>query len=163
MRKTLLFSLLWMGIMQLNAQWNADPAVNTPVVTVAQKGSTSVSAYATAPDNEGGMFIVWIDSRNSATTGDDIFVTRLKKDGTIASGFAASGNIVCNATGAQSNVVAVADGSGGVNIVWQDARNNATTSSDIYGLKIKGDGTRLGPENGFLISGTVAGENNPAI
>ena len=163
MRKALLFSLFWWGMAQLNAQWNADPTVNTPVVTVAQKGTTSVSGYATAPDNEGGMFIVWIDSRNSATTGDDIFVTRLKKDGTIAAGFNAAGNIVCNAAGAQSNVVAVADGNGGVNIVWQDARNNATTSSDIYGVKIKGDGTRQGPENGFLISGSSFGENNPVI
>jgi len=163
MRRALLFSLFWCGMAQVNAQWIADPTVNNPVVTVAQKGTTSISGYATAPDNDGGMFIVWIDSRNSATSGDDIFVTRLKKDGTIAAGFNAAGNVVCNAAGNQSNVAVVPDGSGGVNIVWQDARNNASTSSDIYGLKIKGDGTRLGPENGFLISGTSFGENSPAL
>lgn len=163
MRKSLLFYLFLCGMYHGNAQWSANPTVNIPVVTVAQKGTTSISAYATASDNDGGMFIVWIDSRNSATTGDDIFVTRLKKDGTIAPGFNAAGNVVCNAAGNQSNVVVLPDGSGGINIVWQDARNSASTGSDIYGLKIKGDGTRQGPENGFLISGTSFGENNPAI
>ncbi len=163
MRKILLLLVTGQWFISADAQWIADPAEGTPVVTTAGKGTGAVSSFASAPDNEGGMFIAWIDGRNSATTGDDIFITRLKADGTVAAGFAAGGNIVCNATGSQSNLAMVADGNGGVNIVWQDARDNASLSSNIYGVKVKADGSVDGPANGFLISGTTLNENSPAI
>lgn len=163
MRKILLLTIYCSIIGNARAQWVADPTEGTPVVTTAAKGTSSISAYASASDGAGGMFIAWIDSRNSATTGDDIFITRLKADGSVAAGFAANGNVVCNATGTQSNVTMVADGNGGVNLVWQDARDNATLSSDIYGVKVKGDGTVDGPVNGFPISTTSVNENGPSI
>lgn len=163
MRKILLFFITGYCFISADAQWVADPAEGTPVVTNAAKGTSAVSAYASTSDGAGGMFVAWIDSRNSATTGDDLFITRLKADGTVATGFAAGGNVVCNAAGAQSNLAMVPDGSGGVNIVWQDARDNATLLTDIYGVKVKGDGTVDGPANGFPISATSVNENLPAI
>lgn len=163
MRKILLLIIAGQSVISANAQWVADPAEGTPVVTTAGKGTSGISAYASTSDGEGGMYIAWIDSRNSATTGDDLFITRLKADGTVAAGFAAGGNVVCNAAGTQSNVEMVPDGSGGVNLVWQDARDNATLSNNIYGVKVKADGTVDGPVNGFLIAGTTLSENSPSI
>lgn len=163
MQKILLFSVSLLFLGSVKSQWVADPAEGTPVITTAAKGTSSISSYASASDGAGGMFIAWIDSRNSATTGDDIFITRLLANGTIAPGFAAGGNIVCNASGSQSNLTMVPDGSGGVNLVWQDARDNATLSSDIYGVKVLGNGTVDGPANGFPISTTTLNENGPSI
>lgn len=163
MQKNLLFFSFCLMFGSAGAQWVADPAEGTPIISAAAKGTSSISAYASASDGAGGMFIAWIDSRNSATTGDDIFITRILANGTVGAGFAAAGNVVCNAAGAQSNLAMVADGSGGVNIVWQDARDNATLSSDIYGVKVKGDGTIDGPANGFVISNSNLNENGPVI
>lgn len=163
MRKILLLFITGHCFISADAQWVADPAEGTPFVTTAGKGTSAVSAYASTSDGAGGMFVAWIDSRNSATTGDDIFITRLKADGTVATGFAAGGNVVCNAAGAQSSLAMVPDGSGGVNIVWQDARDNATLSSNIYGVKVKADGTVDGPDNGFLIAGSALNETSPSI
>lgn len=144
-------------------QWNADPTVNNLIASVGDKGTGVVNNPIAASDGDGGMFFAWVDNRNTAVSGDDLFIIRITKNGTVAPGFAAGGNIVCNAIGNQTNPAMVADGNGGVNIVWQDPRDNATKSSDIYGIKVKADGSLEGSANGFLIAGTNFGENSPVI
>jgi hypothetical protein len=61
----------------------------------------------------------------------------------------------------------VADGHGGAIIVWDDYRNSATNSTDIYAQRISGDGT-LGPdetgmseEKNSLPAGFTLGQNYP--
>jgi hypothetical protein len=60
----------------------------------------------------------------------------------------------------------VEDGNGGAIIVWDDYRNNTTSSTDIYAQRISGNGT-LGIETGIsdqknsLPSGFTLGQNYP--
>ncbi|HMP91406.1 MAG TPA: T9SS type A sorting domain-containing protein [Phnomibacter sp.] len=167
MRKTLLLGILVYVTTSLNAQWLPDATTNNAVVTVAQRGNTgTVNGLVSATDGDGGMFIAWLDPRNAAT-GADIYITRLKADGTVAEGFTPGGTLVCNAAGAQSNLAMVDDGAGGVVLAWQDPRDNATTSNDIYAERITGTGIRLwsSPEepNGKIITNQSFNETQPSI
>ena len=67
----------------------------------------------------------------------------------------ADGNAVCTAAGAQTGPTSVTDGSGGMFVVWTDARPGAV---GFYAQRMLGDGTIAPgwPANGVLCSGTTA-------
>lgn len=163
MQKNLLLIIILMSALTSKAQWNSDPTENNLVVSVDQKGTGQVTAPVTVSDGSGGMFIAWVDGRNSVTTGNDVFVIRVLASGTIAPGFAAGGNPVCLATGTQSNPVMVEDGQGGVVITWTDARNTATNSNDIFAQRINASGVAQWTENGVEVIATAVNENTPSI
>lgn len=64
---------------------------------------------------------------------------------------------VCTAAGAQNQPVAVPSGSGGLIIVWQDARAN----SHIYAQRLDAAGVPLWSSNGILLSSVVKSQNTP--
>jgi hypothetical protein len=163
MQKNLLLLSIVLSVFTAKAQWNGDPTENNLIVSVDQKGTGQVTAPVTVSDGAGGMFIAWVDGRNTATTGNDIFVIRVLASGVIAPGFAAGGNPVCLATGAQSNPAMVEDGQGGVVITWTDARNTATNNNDVYAQRINALGAPLWAENGVAIIETAVNESVPAI
>jgi hypothetical protein len=163
MQKNLLLGLTLFSANLLNAQWNPNPTENNLVVSIAQKGTGQVSTPSAVSDGAGGMFIVWMDGRNSATTNNDIFLTRILSDGTIAPGFAAGGNPICTAAGAQSNPVMTEDGQGGVVISWTDQRQNNTNNSDIYAQRVNSAGTALWTADGVAIAANPANETAPTI
>ncbi|HSK14395.1 MAG TPA: hypothetical protein VK907_14340, partial [Phnomibacter sp.] len=72
MRKFLLFYALLLNCSMGITQWNPDPTENNLIVSVADKGTSVVANPAAASDGAGGMYIAWIDSRNSETSGNDI-------------------------------------------------------------------------------------------
>ncbi|WP_416437532.1 hypothetical protein [Phnomibacter sp. MR] len=139
------------------AQWNPDATVNNRVVNVT---GTKADLYA-LPDGSGGMYLTWTDSRNSATTGTDIYFQRILNNGTLA--FDSAGILVCNAAGSQSSPSLVMASSGAVIIAWVDARTTATTSNDVYAQKINANGTVAWAENGVAISTASGNQNSPSM
>ncbi len=146
------------------AQWNPDNTVNNPVATAAQRASdASVSGVVSSPDGTGGAFVAWIDSRNSGSTGNDIYIMRIQADGTLAGGFTPGGTAVCSAEGSQSNLTMTPDGQNGVVLVWQDPRNTANNSNDIYAQRVNSDGDILWTNNGVAVSTQAYSETTPSV
>ena len=76
-------------------------------------------------DMTGGFLFVWMDKRGGANF--DIYAQRWNQAGTVE--WAAPSRPVCVAAGDQTSPSVVADGQGGAQIAWQDARG---VSPDIY-------------------------------
>ena len=115
-----------------------------------------ISCYpsiAAVADNAGGAIVAWIDSR--ADFYGDVFAQRVDPTGALL--WAPQGVPLCTATGAESTVVAVQDGAGGLIAVWQDARINSFTQLDLYAQRIGGDGVVRWMSDGVPLS-TAAGD-----
>ena len=87
------------------------------------------------PDGSGGTFISWVDERNSAVTGKDIYAQRLNEDGEIL--WNADGEAVCEADREQSGNRIVNTWPGEAVIAWQDKRTDGDTY-DLYAMRISG-------------------------
>ncbi|WP_304065624.1 T9SS type A sorting domain-containing protein [Pedobacter glucosidilyticus] len=143
MKKILLFIPLLISCIAVKGQWNGA----TPIVTTSN--TTAKTAPVAINDGNGNMIIAWVDARNSATTGTDIYIQKINKDGTLPWG---AEKIVCNAAEGQSNVSLTSDGAGGAILVWDDNRNSATTGTDIYGQRVNASGNILWAANGVIIA-----------
>jgi hypothetical protein len=89
----------------------------------------------------GGAIFVWLDRRN----GDgDLYARRIAGDGTFPAGWPADGNEVAHVVGEQTAPVAIADGSGGVIVAWQDGRDTSSfpTNTDVFAVRLLGNGAR---------------------
>lgn len=141
------------------AQWNGDSTTNNSVCSSST--STSKTSNVGISDGAGGMFTAWIDSRTSSS--QSIYLQRILADGTLKFG---SEVLVTDATGAnsstKSNLAITDDGSGGVILIWQDARNTTGTNSnnDIYGQRIDADGNILWTSNGIRVTVTDNNTSN---
>jgi hypothetical protein len=91
-------------------------------------------------DGSNGVFITWTDPRVSSDR--NIYAQRLDNNGNPVSGWAVGGNLVCNATLTQQTPQLVADGAGGVVIVWGDSRANVS-DIDVWANRLDGSGTTL--------------------
>lgn len=156
-------ALVFFLSMKIYGQWNSDPGTNNAVVLVANKGTSVITSLASTTDGNSGMFIAWIDSRNNATTGPDIFVTRMMNNGEIADGFLPGGNPICTASGVQSGLYIEPDGIGGAILSWNDGRNSGTGYNDVYAQRINGNGMVYWTANGVAISNTILEENTPVV
>jgi hypothetical protein len=110
-------------------QW----ASNGVTVATGQVVSATVVYTLMSGKVAGTSILAWQDTRNTATTGNDIYAQRLNADGTKS--WDDAGVIVCNANGSQANVVAETDGNDNVIIAWTDGRSG-TTNSEIYASRI---------------------------
>jgi hypothetical protein len=109
-------------------QWTANG-----VAIVSAAGPQYYSAIVS--DGAGGAIISWQDQRS----GDfDIYAQRVNAAGVVQ--WTANGVPVGSATGDQSAPALVADGAGGVIIVWQDARSG---NYDIYAERVNASGSLL--------------------
>lgn len=151
MKKILLFIPLLISCMVVKAQWSGA----TPIVTTSN--TTAKASPAAINDGNGNMIIAWVDSRNSGTTGTDIYVQKINKDGTLPWG---AEKVVCNATGSQSSVSLTSDGAGGAILVWEDARD-AATANDIYAQRINNLGLPLWTTNGVVITNSTGTQVSP--
>jgi hypothetical protein len=86
-------------------------------------------AAAIASDDNGGAWIAWVDERNLALGGSDIYFTHVLANGTIAPGFVANGRSLCGEIGNQTAIQLARDGSGGCFAVWLDERDG---EQDLY-------------------------------
>ncbi len=96
------------------------------------------TAPSMAPDGAGGAYVAWIDGR--AATAPDVYALRVLGDGATAAGWQADGTPLSTAPDAQVDVHVAANGLGEAFAVWNDARNRATTGTDIYAQRLRGDG-----------------------
>ncbi len=99
----------------------------------------TLSGYSTYPvivsDGVGGAIISWLDSRNQAVSGQDVYVQRIDRLGTCL--WRENGDSLCTAVEDQFNLAVTTDGEGGAIVVWQDNRNS---NWDIYAQRITIDG-----------------------
>ena len=93
------------------------------------------------PDGAGGAFVVWRDTRHAFRNGDDIYLQRISSGMVVAPGWPADGVAVVAAPFSQDFYRLIADGTGGVIVVWSDTRGSLATSVDIYAQRVAADGT----------------------
>jgi hypothetical protein len=120
-----------------NALWtaNGDSICTTPY---SQRLPKVVS------DGAGGAIVVWEDRQGSIS---NIHAQRLGPNGAWL--WTNNGVLVCSASGNQSAVRAVPDGSGGVIAAWEDTRNGST--SDIYARRIDANGVVMWTADGIAV------------
>jgi hypothetical protein len=156
MKKTLL-SLLIAVPSLLHAQyWNGNTTQNNAVVGTLPGGSKG--SLVTEKDQQNNVFIAWVDGRNSSTTGDDIYIQKISKDGSMA--WAANGIPVCTANGAQSAPSITSDGNDGVIVTWVDGRG---TNTQIYTQRFDANGNAIYTNNGVQLVSSGANQTAPAI
>lgn len=115
------------------AAWPHD-GVTHPVLGVAVSGQQL--GLVAISDGAGGAYVSWQDDRTGDT---DLYLQRIAADGTIVPGWPVSGLGICTAPGLQTEQRMVADGTGGVIVVWSDRRSFA--NYDIYAQRILADGS----------------------
>ncbi len=118
----------------------------------AVTGTSSGQVAPTLVNSEPGVAVVAFQDTRAA--GGDIYAQRMTSAGTLTWG--AGGAAVCALDGAQSDPVAVADGSGGALVFWEDNHNAGTTGMDIYGQHVTAAGAQQWTASGAVVS-TAAG------
>ena len=108
-------------------------------------------------DGSGGAIILWNDYRSG--TNYDIYTQKINSSGAVQ--WTADGVAICTATGDQSYLAVVSDGSGGAITTWQDYRGGAT--SDIYSQKINSSGVVQWTANGVVICTATGDQSYPII
>jgi hypothetical protein len=89
----------------------------------------------------GASVIAWLDNRNE--TNDDIYAQGIDSDGVWQ--WIIDGLPLCRAIGAQDELSAAADSTGGAIVAWTDYRNG---NADIYAQGVTGSGGVVGVEPG---------------
>jgi hypothetical protein len=125
--------------------------VNVPVCTAPydQNGPALTSLGG------GGPIAAWSDYRGGSL---DIYVQKLNWGG--GSQWPADGLPACKAAGNQINPQVVADGAGGVIVVWQDSRSGA---ADIYAQRLNTQGGAVWAANGVVVSSAANAQRNPVV
>jgi hypothetical protein len=140
-----------------NAQW----AVNGIYVTETTAEQSNVEMVA---DGNGGVILVWQDSRNYATNGIDIWAQRLDNQGNRMWG--TTGKVVTEAVENQTQHAVVLEGTGRIVVVWTDYRNGFS-NKDIYVQHLNAAGDRSwhisGNYDGIPVCSATNDQNNPAI
>ena len=133
------------------AAWN----VNGNALSLA---ASVQSAPVSAPDGQGGAYVVWLDTRNGNT---DLYAQHVTANGALASGWAADGNAVCADPSTQGPPRIAADGLGNAYVTWHDPR---TGLFDIYLQKLAPNGVAAGwPANGVTVCNAANVQINPAL
>jgi hypothetical protein len=106
--------------------------------------------------------VTWQDTRNSGTTGTDIYGQLVNANGTLGG----SNFIISDASINQYSPSVAYDS---VNlrylVVWYDDRNSGTTGLDIYGQLVNANGTLYGTlsNDNFVISNATTGQFSPSV
>jgi hypothetical protein len=113
-------------------------------------------------DGSGGGIVEWTD--NGVGSGD-VRAQHIDSGGSLVSGWAANGNVVCGASGLQNARQPLADGAGGAWILWADDRDAGTNGRDIYVQRITGSGALVSgwPVDGIPVCNAVGEQSQPNI
>ncbi len=95
-----------------------------------------------ASDGTGGVYVAW---DHSTGTTSDVYATHFDASGAVVSGWVSTGSLVCSGAWAKTVAEVLADGSGGVIIVWRDSRND---DFDVYAQRLRANGTVVWTANG---------------
>lgn len=137
------FFLFSLPVVQSFAQWNANPAINTPVCIL----TNNQLDLRMVTDTKGGAIITWLDYRADPTQkSGDIYIQRIDKNGNSA--WTNNGVAVCSLISDQASPSIVEDGNGGAIVTWNDWRNG---NRDIYAQKIDSSGNILWTANGVPV------------
>lgn len=139
------------------AQWGHAADLQTPVCALV---GASVFDTRVTSDGAGGMYAVWTDSRNSAT-GYDIYAQRLGANGRPR--WTLNGVEVARTASIQELPLVVADGAGGIMVVWQDHRVFNDGRSHLFAQRFDGDGNALWAANGVRVSTSAASQHSAVI
>jgi hypothetical protein len=154
MQKALLVMFLLVSFV-VSAQWNTNPAINTPIC-IAAKSQNNTHAV---PDTKGGAVTVWDDNRNSVTASTDIYAQRVKNNG--FGKWTTNGVAVCSNAFTQKAVAITGSGIDGSSIVtWED---NRAGNNDIYAQKIDSSGNVLWTVDGVAICSKATSQKNPKL
>ena len=121
--------------------------------------TSALHSVAVAPDGTGGLLTAW--SAKGAVD-RDIFATRITSAGALASGWSASGVLVCGLTADQVAPALTGDGAGGAILAWVDARAGSG-QTHIYAQRLDGSGVAQWPANGIVLDGSSLGTSDPAL
>lgn len=93
------------------------------------------------PDGAGGLLVSW---RDDPLGGPNLFVQRMKPDGTVAPGWDPAGVSAGTVTAAVNGAALVGDGVGGAIVAWNDFRGWQSSHLDVYVQRISAEGKRAG-------------------
>ena len=157
MRKGLFILLLtFCTLHTVLAQWNLDPAVNTPISTGTEKMSSN--PWITK-DGNGGYYIA-SSQINTGVYGADIYLQHLDKDGRPL--WRTNGIKVTNVANNEYWPKVINDAAGGVYVVWQDQRTGFA-DNNIYAQLYDPTGTAVWAPDGIPVTNTLASEMDPQI
>jgi hypothetical protein len=120
---------------------------SAPAAAAERLDGAHAAGALSAPDGAGGQFIAANDLRDGTS---DIYLFRVGNDGLLFPGWPAQGTPVITAPGGQFVSQVLADGFGGVIVVWTDSRGSLL-DSDIYAQRLDASGTPLWPPDGVLL------------
>jgi hypothetical protein len=107
-------------------------------------------------DGNGGAFIVWQDNRSSSSY--DIYAQHISSEGNLL--WNSAGVVVSSAAGHQYNPKVVADGAGGIIVVWQDKRSS---QYDVYAQRLNVQGEVVWQQDGVAVCTAAADQIEPKI
>jgi len=120
---------------------------------------TSLWNLRGAADGQGGAVFVWLDLRNYATLGRDIYAQRVTAAGAM---WTPSGVIICAAEQNQADPAVGSPVRGSVVVSWTDYRDGPI-AGDVYAIKIVDGSTFLGPPNGLAVSTADYGQGGSVV
>ena len=146
MRYLYTLSIVALACLQSNAQWS-NIHDNQKVSYLPGSAHNQV----VIPDNQGGCYVIWQDERGQVNI-DQIYAQHFDSTGTPS--WAADGIALSPTSNLQNHMVAVADGQGGVFVLWRDLRDTTnlpgSTGPDIWGQRIDQSGQLWGNGKGLI-------------
>ena len=110
--------------------------------------------------NGTNSLVVWVDNRNSSSTGLDILGARVSRDGALLD---ASAIPICTATNRQADPAVAANGTDYL-VVWSDGRDAPANANhaDIFGSRVSAAGWVMQPD-GLAICTATNDQSLPAV
>ena len=112
-------------------------------------------------DGIGGAIITWQDTRDSTTTGFDVYAHHVTNEGVADPAWPVDGRAVCTVTGNQGRAGITSDGLHGALIAWTDGRIAGTFHIFAHHVLASGVVDPAWPVGGRGIAGTNVIESRP--
>ena len=154
MKTSLLLFICAILILPLNAQWNSDTNINTPICTAFYKQKEQ----RLESDGKGGAFIVWKDWRFDGFL-PDIYVQRVDSNGYPL--WTVDGAVACDEPSDQSTPAITTDEKDGVIIAWSDERSGG--KRDVFAQRIDANGNKMWAVDGVPVATKVEREHSEKI
>jgi hypothetical protein len=136
---------------------NANGTLNGTNFIICDANTDQSGPHAAYDSANQRFLVVWLDQRNSATTGADIYGRLLNANGTPNGGE----HIICDFNNDQYGPSVAYDSiNQGFLVVWQDMRNSPTVG-DIYGQMVNANGTSNGAN--FIICNANDNQSGPSV
>jgi hypothetical protein len=150
----------------LNADGTIAPGWQANGNLIAEPGIV----VGTIPDGEGGLWAALLDPRSTPPSSSpdfyyDVYVQRVRGDGSLPPGWPVEGKPVAVADRWQNAIVIAPDLQGGAYLAWSDARNYPETATDVYAQRLtpSGDPAPGWPVNGLPACSFLSFQNDPSI